>query len=154
MCGKDYYARGERFFASGNERTPANICLNGTIPTGYYIGADDPIGIEIELMNQGMEQLQAVMTVEVEYIDQFPLGFYGTVPIWLDIGGCDIASDMPCLSNTIFTYQSPSYHANFSGAILGMGGHVHDGGTHLEIRKNNEEVCNCVAAYGQTPGYW
>ncbi len=75
----------------------------------------------VELMNQAMDTQMAVPTLTFEYIEGFPSDFYSAKPIWLDIGGCDIASDMPAKSNTTSEYTSPAYTADFAGAVIGMG---------------------------------
>lgn len=38
--------------------------------------------------------------------------------------------------------------ATVNGTVLGIGTHLHDGGSHIDILKNDEVVCRSVAAYG------
>ena len=153
VCGNNFYGQGQRWFASGNERTPGDISRSGTVPTGYYIGGSDTNIMLVELMNQAMHNQTAVPVIEYEYIEGFPDGFYKSIPIWMDIGGCG-SSDQPAKTNDTFSYTSPSYKANFSAAIVADGGHLHDGGTTLDIQKNNETTCLCSAYYGQSAGYF
>ena len=127
VCGKNYYGKGQRWFASGNERVPADIARNGTMKVGYYIGTGDINIMLVELMNQATVNQTAVATITYEYIPGMPTDFYSATPLWLDIAGCDIASDMPAKSNTSFSYTAPNYVANFTGAVTDAIGHLHDG---------------------------
>lgn len=57
------------------------------------------------------------------------------------------------MNDTTFQYTSPAWTANATGRITSAVGHLHDGGTHLDILNNNQSICDCVTAYGQNPGY-
>ena len=95
----------------------------------------------------------AVLTMTWEYIPSVPSGFDIVKPLWLDIGGCG-SSDQPAKANQTFQYTDPApWTSNFTGRITWMGGHLHDGGTHLTITKNSTVMCDCIAAYGQNPAY-
>ncbi|KUJ16009.1 uncharacterized protein LY89DRAFT_750161 [Mollisia scopiformis] len=144
---------GERFFASGNERSPADISMNGTNTVGYYVGPEDKIGFLAELMNTEMVNQSAVVTITFEYIPGLPASFNKATPIWLDISGCGGGSDMPAKNDTAFQYTSPVWTANATGRVTCAIGHLHDGGVNLDITKNNQTACDCTSAYGQTPGY-
>ncbi|KAF2664969.1 hypothetical protein BT63DRAFT_443282 [Microthyrium microscopicum] len=143
----------QRFFASGNERTPVDLSVGGTSKTGYYLKAKDKMFMLMELMNEIPEMRDAVMTVDYEFIPGMPKGFQALDTIWLDIGGC-MNSDVPPTSNTTSDYtMQPAFKMPMDGMILGMGSHLHDGGTHLTVTKNDKEICNSVATYGAAPGY-
>lgn len=104
-------------------------------------------------MNMVDDSRDAVLTVTWEYIPSVPAGFDKVKPLWLDIGGCG-SSDLPPKANQAFQYTDPApWTSDFTGRITFMGGHLHDGGTHLTINKNNDTMCDCVAAYGQDPAY-
>jgi hypothetical protein len=104
-------------------------------------------------MNMVDQSREAVLTVTWEYIPSVPAGFDKVKPLWLDIGGCS-GSDVPPKATEVFQYTDPApWTSNFTGRITFMGGHLHDGGTHLTINKNNTTMCDCVAAYGQNPAY-
>ena len=105
-----------------------------------------------ELMNESPTPQDAVVTITYEYIPSPPSSFTRVKPVWLDIGGCDTA-DRAASPNTTFEYSSDPWTSNFAGEITCMLGHLHDGGTHLDVLKDNATVCDCIAAYGQTPGY-
>jgi hypothetical protein len=143
----------EHWFASGNERTPANICVNGTEQVGYYLASDTVIGCVTELMNMQDFEQEAILTVTYEFIPGIPAGFSKAGVLWLDIGQCK-GSDMPAFPDQVFEYSSaPWTSTNTSGKITFIGAHLHDGGTHLEVFKNNKTICDCQAHYGESAGY-
>lgn len=168
-CGTEY--GGDRFFASGNERTPVSICANGsafnpvelrvklttnrTSQVGYYIGPNDDIFFLVELMNETEDPRPVVVTITYEYIPRIPQSFTQVTPIWLDISSnCTSNSEEPAFNNTAFNYTMlPRWKADFEGHVTCIVGHLHDGGTHVEVLKNGKPVCDCVAVYGQNPGY-
>jgi hypothetical protein len=105
-------------------------------------------------MNMVEYSRDAVLTMTWEYIPSVPSGFDKVKPLWLDIGGCNGSADQPAKANQAFQYTDPTpWMSNFTGRITWMGGHLHDGGVHLTINKNNNVMCDCVAAYGQSSAY-
>jgi hypothetical protein len=122
---------------------------------GYYIGPNDDVAFLVELMNETEDPRDAVVTITYEYIPSIPQSFTQVIPIWLDINSdCSSNSEEPAFNNTAFNYtMHPRWKADFEGRVTCIVGHLHDGGTHLEVLKNGNPVCDCVAAYGQTPGY-
>jgi hypothetical protein len=125
-----------------------------TDQAGYYIGPDDNFGFLVELMNMVEYSRDAVMTMTWEYIPSVPAGFDKVKPLWLDIGGCTGSSDQPAKANQAFQYTDPMpWTSNFNGRITWVGGHLHDGGVHLTVNKNNNILCDCIAAYGQSSAY-
>jgi hypothetical protein len=143
---------GDRFFASGNERTAINICVNGTDKAGYYVNKTDHVVMLTELMNETEDPRPAVVTITYEYIPGMPAGFDTVTPVWLDIGNCS-DSDVPAKNNTAFQYSSQTWKSTVAGKITGTGAHLHDGGTHLEVMQNGKDICNAQAIYGGSPGY-
>lgn len=125
---------------------------DSTDAVGYYLGPTDNVAMFVELMNETPDPRPAVLTITYEYIPSVPQQFDQVKAIWLDIGNCT-NSELPAMNNTAFEYSmQPPYKANFTGRITFIAGHLHDGRTHLEVLKNNNTVCDTVAAYGQTPG--
>lgn len=105
-------------------------------------------------MNMVDYSRDAVLTVTWEFIPSVPAGFDKVKPLWLDIAGCNRTSDEPAKANQAFQYtDSAPWTSNFTGRITAVGGHLHDGGIHLTVNKNNKVICDCVAVYGQNPAY-
>jgi hypothetical protein len=104
-------------------------------------------------MNEAIVDQTAVVTITFEYVPGLPAQFSKVTPVWLDIGPCGGDSEMPAFNETTFQYTSTPWAANAAGRITCTIGHLHDGGTHLNITDNNATICDAKAAYGQTPGY-
>lgn len=137
---------GDRFFASGNERTAADICNSGTENVGYYIAPGDNFAMVAELMNLKDEARDVILTMTYEYIPGLPAGFDKVRSMWLDIGGCR-GSELPAEPNAVFQYSSPPFKSNSTGRITSFFSHLHDGGQHIEIQKNGDAVCDAKAEY-------
>lgn len=120
-----------------------------TYEAGYYLGLDDSIGLSTELMNMATVPQTAYVTVTWEYITQPPPTFSRVKVLWLDVGGCNGNAHLTPKSTTqAFEFKSPDWVSDISGKITFMGGHLHDGGTHLNIKKNGVDHCDCFASYG------
>ncbi|KAF2491973.1 hypothetical protein BU16DRAFT_584159 [Lophium mytilinum] len=142
-----------RIFASGNERTPVDLTDNGAHKTGLYVSPTTEFSTLVELMNGASEAREAILSITFEYVPGVPAGFKKTTMLWLDVGGCYKSSDMPGYENALFEYASEPLVGNVAGTIVFTGGHLHDGGTHVDILKNGNLVCNSTASYGETAGY-
>ena len=113
---------------------------------GYYVGASDQIALSVDLMNMlDTPQDGIVFTITYEFI-QSPPDFKPVTLYWLDIGGCG-SSDRPAYPDTVFNYSSPLVKNTLPGSIVFIGGHLHDGGTHIELMRNREAYCTMNATY-------
>jgi len=128
---------------------------HSTDQVGYYLGANDNVAFLVELMNETPDPRPVVVTIIYEYVPGLPSSFTQVTPIWLDVSNnCTGDSEVPAFNNTAFNYtMQPRWKADFNGKVTCIVGHLHDGGTHLEVLKSGSPVCDCVAVYGQTPGY-
>ncbi|KAJ9495183.1 hypothetical protein H2202_009433 [Exophiala xenobiotica] len=147
VCGPRAY--GQRFFASGNERTAVDFSAGGTFKAGYFLSADDAIALSVELMNMLDDpQQDVVLTITYEIVEGVHAkNFLGLTPYWLDSGGCG-PSGLPAYRDTTFEYSSPPVRGVIDGTFTFAGGHLHDGGTHIELMKNGQVMCNLNATYG------
>jgi hypothetical protein len=108
--------------------------------------SDDRIAFQFEAMNMEQAERDVVLTVTWEYIPSVPGTFQPVQPYWFDIGGCG-SSEVPAQPDAVFSYSSPLVKAPTSGLIAYAGGHLHDGGTHLELMKQGEPYCVTTASY-------
>jgi hypothetical protein len=97
-------------------------------------------------MNMDEEEKDVVLTVTWEYLPSIAPTFKAVQPYWFDIGGCG-PSSLPAKEDSDFTYSSPTSKAPTSGLIAFAGGHLHNGGTHLDLLKQGDPCCRAVAAY-------
>jgi hypothetical protein len=98
-------------------------------------------------MNMVDTPRDAYLTMTFEYIPGMPAGFSKVQSLWFDIGGCRTSS-LPAKPDTHFDYTSPSWTSDISGRVTFVAGHLHDGGTRLEVVRNERLVCDAVAEYG------
>ncbi|KAK0672081.1 hypothetical protein QBC41DRAFT_383457 [Cercophora samala] len=155
----------EIIFASGNERTEANISLDGTIPAGYLISPHDLLFIFPELINTAHVPQDAIVVIDYEFVplseSSVEAGFKKVTPIWLDLDGtCSLnAGAVPVpvpkgVVGDVFSLEmEPRWRSDVSGEVVFVMGHVHDGGTGVEVVRNGGVVCRGEARYGETEGY-
>jgi hypothetical protein len=138
---------GERFFASGNERTRARFPAG----YGYPVGAIDTWNMVYELMNATMAPSSLIVEMTYEWVPTTMPGMKPLRPAWLDIGTCDNTARQA--GTGAFQYTG-SWTVNRPGNVVGIGGHLHDGGTHISLfnESNGELLCTMVAGYGG-PGF-
>jgi hypothetical protein len=133
---------GQRFFASGNERTP------GLFPPGfgYYVDGGNWSGI-FHVMNHGAEPKSVFFRVKVRWSPASAGGIRPLTPIWLDMNNCRTSEySVPAgQSSSHWTWTS-----NLTGRILSTAGHVHDGGvrTTLTNQTTGEHICTSWAGWG------
>ncbi len=134
----------ERFFASGNERTP--ILMPGGY--GYRVGSGDSWNLLVDLMNMSGE----AQTVYIDVIFGFGNATDQAVtPVWLDIDNCgDSQYTIPAgFSDTHRDWRTP-----WAGKVVSMGGHLHDGGVFVEATNetSGQSICKSTPGYGTKPG--
>jgi hypothetical protein len=149
-----------------NANRPMNLQLifhHSAQRTGYYLSKNSTVMTVVELMNETPKNNSAVLTIDYEFIpaNPFPTTFQNLTSVWLDVGSCR-NSDVPPQSGSTFSLDTPTpwtvpkhfFLDNKSGRIIFTEGHLHDGGTHVEIIRNGKDtICNSSAAYGATPGF-
>ncbi|KAK0367220.1 hypothetical protein LTR91_005175 [Friedmanniomyces endolithicus] len=137
--------RGQRFFASGNERRRW-ISLRSSRRLGRMNESFFVVG---EFMNMLQTPQEVVFSMIWEFLPSPPSYFRHAVPYWLDVGGCG-DSDVPAKADSRYDYTSPVVTASFHGEIALIAGHLHDGGTHLDVFRNEEVVCSSRATYASS----
>ncbi|HET6950856.1 MAG TPA: hypothetical protein VFI47_10800 [Acidimicrobiales bacterium] len=140
---------GQRFFASGDERTPI-IAPPGY---GYFVGAFDQWNLIWELANHHAEPQNGLyIAMKYNWVPANTPGMKQLEPVWLDVNQCG--------TSEISVPQGPStrswtWNVNRPGKIIGVGGHVHDGGINIDTRNvtTGQMICDSVARYGGSPLY-
>ncbi len=142
---------GERFFATGNERTPIDF---RSVNYGYKIGSSETWNMVIDLMNWQT----TAKTVRLRITYTYATGSDHTNraalrPVWLDLNQCSLDS---LVSVPIGPSDSHyDWTVNVPGRIIGAAGHIHDHGRNIELTNESTggtTICNSVAGYGG-PGY-
>ncbi|KAK3111918.1 hypothetical protein LTR53_012355 [Teratosphaeriaceae sp. CCFEE 6253] len=145
----------QRFFASGNERTAVDFtsisAARGTQHLGYPIQAGERLIMSGELMNLLSTPQEVVFSMIWEFLPSAPPYFKRAVPYWLDVGGCG-ASEVPAEADKLSEYASPPLDAGLDAEIALIAGHLHDGGTRVDVLRNDRVVCSSEASYEAANG--
>jgi hypothetical protein len=150
-AGKGPGLLGERFFASGNERTPIDMTA---LPYGYKVNSSETWNMVFDLMNWETTSKKVKIRMTWKYATGTDHTSRAAVrPVWLDIAQC-----------TLTSYYSPGFgvsdthydwNASFGGKVIAAAGHIHDHGVNIEVTNKSAGeslICNSVAGTGG-PGY-
>jgi hypothetical protein len=129
----------QRFFASGNERTPMR--LPGGY--GYRVHPRDRWRVLTDLMNMSMRPRTLYVRIRLAYTRRH---LEPVTPMWLDVNNCGNSeySIPKGRSNTTWSTRSP-----VSGRFVAAAGHLHDGGVRIVLRNatRHHTIVNSVAGY-------
>jgi hypothetical protein len=149
-AGKGPGLLGERFFASGNERTPVDLT---SLPYGYKVNSSETWNMVFDLMNWATTSQKVKIRMTWKYATGTDHTSRAALrPVWLDIAQC-----------TLNSYYSPGFglqdahydwKSTFGGKVIAAAGHIHDHGVNIEITNETKKslICNSVATTGG-PGY-
>lgn len=150
-AGKGPGLLGERFFASGDERTKIDL---QALPYGYKVNSSETWNMVFDLMNWQTTSKSVKIRMTWKYAtgsdhtSRAPLR-----PVWFDANQCSLNSyiSVPIgLSDTHYDWTS-----TLSGKLIAAAGHIHDHGVNIELTNKSAGeslLCNSVAGYGG-PGY-
>jgi hypothetical protein len=137
---------GDRFFASGDERT-----LIGFPPGyGYRVGTG---GWNLIYELASMVEQQKSVNIDMTYTwvpATTPMSEIR--PVWMDVAQCGFSTyNVPAGPTT----NQWSWTANAAGGVVAIGGHQHRGGVNIETinETTGETLWDSVANYGETPEY-
>jgi hypothetical protein len=143
----------ERYFSSGNERTQIHldILAPGATKWGYHLKSSDKYGFIVDLMNMNMEDKVVFLTMTYDFLDgPLPAGWDDVKVVWFDVNQCGTSEVRPLKQNGQFTITSYRWVPNFAGKILGVGGHLHDGGIAVNVNYNTgKTLCSSKAGYAE-----
>lgn len=139
----------ERFTGAGAERTP--LSLWGSY--AYLTSATDRWDSLWHVMNMSMSPKTIYIQYKVGYVPASDASASRPVtPFFMDVTGCGTNAEFNVPGNggrgSIFT-KSRSITAPWNGVAVYAGGHLHDGGVDLSIRRNStgQVPCTTVANY-------
>lgn len=140
----------ERFFSSGNERTPVffNPPWENTTNIGYPVYPADRFGLITDLMNMNPGAKTVYLVMYYDFVDGHPTNFKEVKPVWFDVAQCGISEVSGRTAGSKFAVSATPWVANFNGDILQAGGHLHDGGTGVDLIVDGRTVCKSTPVYG------
>jgi len=140
----------ERIFASGNERTVFDLSkANGTY--GYKVNTGDKFHLLVDLMNMNVARTPVYLTMTYKYTPANTAGIHNVKPVWLDVAQCG-TSEATARTGSYDLVSAP-WASNVAGPLLGVGGHLHDGGVNALIKKNGATICDSQMQYGTKPEF-
>jgi hypothetical protein len=150
-AGKGPGLLGERFFASGDERTPVDL---SSVPYGYKVNSTETWNMVFDLMNWQTTS----KTVKIRMTWKYATGTDHTGraalrPVWLDIAQCTLNSYISVPNGVSDSHYD--WKTTFGGKLIAAAGHIHDHGVNIEITNESSGgslLCNSIAGYGG-PGY-
>jgi hypothetical protein len=139
---------GERFFATGNERSRARFPAG----YGYPVAATDSWQLSFDLMNSTPAPSTVQIETTFEWVPATTPGMKALRPVWIDATHDCLNSGLPPQTGS-YSYAT-DWVVNRPGRVIGVGAHMHDGGTHLTLTNTatGALICNAVSGYGG-PGY-
>jgi len=143
-------ASSERIFSSGNERTTVffNPPWDNTAKVGYPVYSSDRFGLITDLMNMNPGAKTVYLSMYYDYVDGHPAGYSEVKPVWFDVAQCGTSEVPGGSANTKFDIKATTWTANFDGEIIQAGGHLHDGGSVVDLIVDGKVVCKSEATYG------
>jgi hypothetical protein len=102
----------------------------------------------IDLMNMNPTSQPVWMTLYYDYVDGIPSDFDEVKPVWFDAAQCGTSERGGGSAGSAFEIGASPWMANFEGDILGVGGHIHDGGTQLDVVVDGKVMCTSYPTYG------
>ncbi|WP_424185107.1 hypothetical protein ACOBQX_24890 [Actinokineospora sp. G85] len=139
---------GQRFFASGNERT------GGTLPEGYGLkfGYIPLTWMMIELMSMSHEEKEVAVTVDLKWLPGNTPDMKPVTPLWLDADNCGLSEHHVPEGESMTQWK---WKSTVSGNFVGAGGHQHDGGDNIKLVNDTtgQEICTSTAGYDTKPDF-
>jgi hypothetical protein len=112
----------ERFWASGNERTPIRFADWNITDAGYRMAKGDILSMIVDLMNMDKQDQTIYVAITYDYFDGKPAGMSEVKPIWLDVDQCGFSEARAKSQSGSYSVSSVPWKTNIDGEILGMGG--------------------------------
>lgn len=98
-----------------------------------------------------MEDKSVYISMYYDYLEgTLPEGWSDVKTVWLDAANCGTGDITPPQQTGSFQISSTAWQPNFSGKIIGVTGHVHDGGTIVDVKTNDEMMCRTHTRYAET----
>ena len=133
---------GERFFASGDERTAIRL----TDGYGYRLRSWDSWNLLVELMNMMPDARSVYLTVTFTYRPWWE-NVKPVKPVWLDIDQCSDSTYAITAGLSEATYD---WQVTVPGKVITVAGHLHEYGRWLELTnasRGGQLICRSSATW-------
>lgn len=136
---------GNGFLGGGvDEFTTYYTTPDGKLDSGYYI-KDNAFLLQMEVVNYNNATQPVYLTMDYEYLPGKP--DKEAMSTLLTITGCSMR---PGFHTTVSkaNLTSGDFMVTGDGWIVSARGHLHDGGSQMQLRLNGNDICNSTAIYG------
>jgi hypothetical protein len=100
----------------------------------------------IDLMTEDVKPKNLTLEITYETVPKTKSGYGAARMYWLTIGE-------PAAKRGVFTFNAMAQTSTVTGSLLYAIGHMHDGGTHMDLKVGNRVMCKSVMHYGTRAGY-
>jgi hypothetical protein len=149
-CGGTWLGlAGQRFFASGNERSVVDFPYG----YGYRVRWYDSWNMLVDLMNHSTSAKTVYVRLTVETRPSWA-SVQSVRPVWLDIDQCgDSEYDIPDIADTGgFSDKHRDWTVNVPGKVVSAVGHVHGHGVAVEATNESALPPYSICRSEATPG--
>jgi stress up-regulated protein Nod 19 len=122
---------------------------DGSIESGFHIDEKTKFILQYDLVNYNVETKKVYVTLDMEYVEG-QIGMEATSDL-LSVTGCKIAEPKTDPNGAITT-ESKSFPVLVDGTIVGIKGHLHNGGISMTMLLNGKEICTSNAEYDKENG--
>ncbi|TID25758.1 hypothetical protein E2P81_ATG03546 [Venturia nashicola] len=124
---------------------------DGMFNSGYLLGTSSKVIVSAELVNYGKETKEVYLVTELDYLPGDTPDMMDTAVGIMTVNQCD--SNMnPFLKapegKKVWDMKSKDLTISQDGYLLSRRGHMHDGGTGMVLKVNEQVVCDSKAEYG------
>jgi len=146
---------GAGLIQSGNDQVGApNIyaATKGDKKAAFMTGWDDTFLMEAEIVNYNQENTTIYMIMETEFLPEKPKDYLDTSTILFSATGCGMPGYQPPKGAKQYNFTSDGFTMNNDGWIINSRGHLHDGGTAMQMVMNGKVICESTPTYGGSSG--
>jgi hypothetical protein len=123
-----------------------------TFKSAFLTGKNDLFGLQAEIVNYNPANETVFLDLEVEYLEKQPADWLDASTMVLSATGCKDPGYRPPQKELIYTHVSEKVDVQNNGYVVNTRGHLHDGGTAIEMWHNDKMVCRSLPTYGKAPG--
>jgi hypothetical protein len=121
--------------------------------TGYHVKKNPAMMMTIDIVNSNQEDIEVYPTADMEYIPGKPDEYLDAAPVFLPVSGCNPKDYAPGFVSTPkdqkkFSLNSQGVIAAEDSVLFVFRGHMHDGGSNIEVKVNDKLACDSQAIYG------
>ncbi|TLD35783.1 uncharacterized protein E2P81_ATG02086 [Venturia nashicola] len=147
----EYYSPGSLFVGGAEDKFGGYFTTpTGDLNSGYYIGKEDKLILNGDVVNYTPNDKVVYSVNEIEYIPGKPADLMAASMYIMVPGQC--AGDQVAISSKgkgeRFTVSGPPQTVTKDATILNFRGHLHDGGDTMAVKINDKTVCTSEAKYG------